>query len=554
MRVASKRFLCFVTAVLVSGVALAGCNFGSAGKNDASPASEGKEGEASAVKQVLNVSEGAEIATLDVAQISDAVSSTVLNNINEGLFRFDDKHQPILAIAQEHKTSEDALTHTFLLRDAKWANGDPVTAQDFEYGWKRVLREVGPFGVFFEMAGIANADKILQGEKKPDDLGIKAIDAKTLEVKLDRANPLFLPLLPLAPFLPQNEKFVEKAGDKYGLEYDQVLANGPFVLNDWKHEQSWQYKKNESYWDAANVQLDEINVYIVKEPSAAVNLYETGKLDRVTGLTSSLADAYKGKEDYQKVATPTTIFMRLNPDVAAFQNENIRRAIGMAIDKESLTDVVLNDGSIPLYGLVPAAFSLSPDMKDYRVLNGQLNKGTVEEAKTLWQKGLAEIGQSGLATSMIVADQEYMRQTSEYLKAQLETNLPGFKLKLKTVPFQQRIKQEKAFEYEIALSTWGPDYIDPMTYLDMWVTGGPANRMKYSNLQFDQLVAQANKELDPRKRYDILLQLEKIIIEKDAAVVPLYQYGEVILQSQKIKGLIWHPSGPEFTYKWTHME
>lgn len=554
MRVKRKGFLCLLMAILMSCAALAGCNFGSAGKDSGAPASEGKAGEPTRAKQVLNLSEGAEIATLDVAQLSDVVSSTVVNNINEGLYRFDDKHQPILAIAKEHKASEDNLTHTFILRDATWANGEPVTAQDFEYGWKRVLRETGPFGVFFEMAGIANAGKITKGEMKPDDLGIKAVDAKTLEVKLDRVNPLFLPLLPLAPFLPQNQKFIEQAGDKYGLEYDKILANGPFVLSDWKHEQSWQYKKNESYWDAANVKLDEINVYIVKEPSAAVNLYETGKLDRVAGLTSALVDAYKGNEDYEKIATPTTIFLRMNPDVAAFRNENIRRAIGMAVDKESLTKVVLNDGSMPLYGLVPNAFSQSPAGKDFRELNGDLNKGSLEEARTFWKNGLEELGQSGLETSVIVADQEYMRQTSEYLKAQLETNLPGFVLKLKTVPFQQRIKQEKAFEYEMALSTWGPDYIDPMTYLDMWVTGGPANRMKYSNPKYDELVAQANKELDPGKRYEMLQQLEKMIIEQDAAVAPLYQYGEVILQSKKIKDLIMHPSGPEFTFKWTYLE
>ncbi|MGG4494648.1 peptide ABC transporter substrate-binding protein [Brevibacillus reuszeri] len=553
MRVKQKGFLYLLISILISCTVLTGCNFGSAGKDSGAPAPEGKTGEPAAVKQVLNVSTGAEIATLDAAQISDAVSSTVVNNINEGLYRFDDKSQPILAIAEEHKESEDHLTHTFLLRDAKWANGDPVTAQDFEYGWKRVLRETGPYGVAFEMAGIANAGKILSGEMKPDDLGVKAVDAKTLEVKLDRISPLFVPLLPLATFLPQNQKFIEQAGDQYGLEHDKVLANGPFVLSDWKHDQSWQYKKNESYWDAANVKLHEINVYIVKEPSAAVNLYETGKLDRVAGLTSSLVDAYKGNDDYEKIGTSTTIFLRLNPDVVAFRNENIRRAISMAVDRESLTKVVLNDGSMPLYGLVPTGFSVSPDGKDFREINGDLNKGTPEEARIFWKKGLEELGQIGLETSVIVADQEYMRQTAEYLKAQLETNLPGFVLKLKTVPFQQRIKQEKAFEYDMALSTWGPDYIDPMTYLDMWVTGGHANRMKYSNPKFDALVAEANKELDSGKRYEMLLQLEKMFIEQDAAAVPLFQSGEVILQSKKIKNLIMHLSGPDFTYKWTYL-
>jgi oligopeptide transport system substrate-binding protein len=533
-----------LTLGMATALLLSGCNFSN---------STEKVDEDNKVNQTLNVTEPADIPTLDSTKAHDGIAFTVLNNINEGLYRQDENNLPIKALATEHEESEDKVVHTFTLRDAKWSNGEPVTAQDFEYAWKRVMKDNSPYAFMFVTAGIKNAEAILNAEKDADELGIKAIDEKTLEVTLEAANPLFQTLLTFPTFLPQNQKFVEEKGDQYALEADGVLFNGPFKLVEWTHEQGWKYEKNEDYWDAKEVKLDNINVYVVKDPSTGSNLYETEKVDRVE-LSSALVDQYKDDANFQTMQESGLVFLRFNHNHPVLGNKDIRRAINMAIDKKGLTDVILKDGSSPLNGVVPAGFYNSPDNKDYRELNGDFNTGTVEEAQEAWTKGLKETGQKDVTVSINIADSDDHKKVAEYIQAQLEDNLPGMKLEIKAVPFAQRLEIEKAIEYDLSLSSWGPDYSDPMTYLDMWLKDGSANRMDYYNPKLDELVAQARIESDLAKRYEMLLTLEKMLLEEDAAIAPLYQEGESILIREKIKGVLVHPTGAEFSYKWASIE
>jgi oligopeptide transport system substrate-binding protein len=535
-----------LTLGMATALLLSGCNFSNStekvdGDND------------NKVNQTLNVTEPADVPTLDSTKAHDGIAFTVLNNVNEGLYRQDENNSPIKALATEHKESEDKVVHTFTLRDSKWSNGEPVTAQDFEFAWKRVMKDNSPYAFMFVTAGIKNSEAILNAEKDADELGVKAIDDQTLEVTLEAANPLFQTLLTFPTFLPQNQKFVEEKGDQYALEADGILFNGPFKLVEWTHEQGWKYEKNEDYWDAKAVKLDNINVYVVKDPSTGTNLYETEKVDRVE-LSSALVDQYKDDENFETMLESGLVFLRFNHKHPVLGNKDIRRAVNMAIDKKGLTDVILKDGSAPLNGVVPAGFYNSPDNKDYRELNGDFNTGTVEEAQEAWKKGLAETGQKDVTVSINIADSDDQKKVAEYIQAQLEDNLPGFKLEIKAVPFAQRLEIEKAVEYDLSLSSWGPDYSDPMTYLDMWLKGGSANRMDYYNPKLDELVTQARVESDLTKRYQMLLDIEKILLEEDAAIAPLYQSGESILIREKIKGVLVHPTGAEFTYKWASIE
>ncbi|MGO1060919.1 peptide ABC transporter substrate-binding protein [Planococcus sp. FY231025] len=528
---------------------LSGCNFNSS-EGTSSEGAEGEEGKAS---QVLNVSETADIPTLDSTKAHDGVAFTVLNNVNEGLYRQDENHQPIEALATEHTTNEDETVHTFTLRDSKWSNGEPVTAQDFEYAWKRVMKDASPYNFMFVTASIKNAEAIMNEEKDAEELGVKAVDEKTLEVTLENANPLLESLLTFPTFLPQNQAFVEEQGDQYALEAENILFNGPFKLVDWTHEQGWKYEKNADYWDAEAVKLDAINAYVVKDSTTGVNLYETNKVDRIN-LSSESVDQYKEDENFDTILEPSLIFLRFNHNHPVLGNKKVRQAVNMAIDKESLTDVILKDGSTALNGVVPKGFFQSPDGEDFRDLNGDFNTGTVEEAQKLFAEGLKEAGATDVTASINISDSDDHKKVAEYLQAQLEENLPGFKLEIKAVPFAQRLEIEKAIEYDISLSSWGPDYSDPMTYLDMWLEGGSANRMDYHNPKLDELVSQARVETDLAKRYDMMLNIEKILLEEDAAIAPLYQDGSAILMRNKIKDLIVHPTGASFSYKWASIE
>lgn len=496
--------------------------------------------------------EASEIPTMDSSLAHDNVSFTVLSNVNEGLYRLGKASEPELAMAKDDQVSEDGLVHTFTIRDANWSNGDPVTAADFVFAWQRVFKETGQYGSMFETANILHASEIVKGEKQAESLGVKALDEKTLEVTLTTPNALLGQLLTFPTFLPQNQKFVESQGEKYALEADNLLYNGPFILSEWKHDASWKYQKNTKYWDADTVSLDELNVFVVKEAATQLNLYDTNKVDSIN-LSSASVDQYKDDKNFSSLADSEIFFLRFNHNHKALGNKNIRRAIDMSWDKQAHVDRILNNGSLALYGLVPKNFSTSPDGKDFRELNGELNHGDLKEAQSYLAKGLKEIGQDSVNITLTVSAVEGNDKTAEYLKNQLEKNLPQVKIKLKLVPVEQRYELESALEYDMVISAWGPDYIDPMTYIGMWVTKGSANRMDYSNPKYDALVKNISSEEDTAKRYEMMLEAEKMLFE-DAAIAPLYQRGLAVLQKSTINGLVRHPSGPDFSFKWTKID
>lgn len=538
-------------AMLLSFVLiLTGCNFSSdsGGKKESTDGEESSED-----KKVLRLVYSSDIPTLDSTKAHDAIAFDVLYNTTEGLYRVDKENNPILGMVENHEVSDDETVHTFTLKDSKWSNGEQVTAADFEYAWKRVMEEQGAYNYMFLTAGIKNAEPIMNGEMSADELGVKAISEDVLEVTLESPTPLFVTLMSFPTFLPQNQAFVEEKGEQYALTAENVLSNGPFKLVNWTQEQGWKFEKNEDYWDKDAVNLDEISVVIIKEPSTAANLYETDKVDRVS-LSTSLVDQYKDDEDYSQSQLGSTSFLRFNHNHEVLGNSEVRRAISMAIDRDGLTNVILKDGSVPLYGVVAEGYYTSPEGVDYRELNGDINKGTKEEAAAIWEEAKAALGIEELTVSINTADTEASKKVAEYLQAQLEEALPGFKLEIKSVPFAQRLEIEKAVEYDISLSTWGPDYSDPMTYLDMWVDGSSSNRMDYKNPKIDELVEQARTETDLSERYKILLEIEKVLLEEDAAVAPLYQTGASILQNPKVVDLIRHPAGPDYSYKWADIK
>lgn len=544
----------FLALTLMAALTVTGCNFNSGESNSQAPAPSNNGGttteQPKSDKKVLQVYNTDEIPSLDSAHVHETVSFTVLNNTMDGLYRRDKNGQPYLAIAGKHDVSADNLVHTFTIRDnAKWSDGSPVTAHDFEFSWKKVFREAGHYSFMFESLAVKNAVAIEKGEKQPDELGVKAIDDKTLEVTLEYPNPLFNQLLSFPTFYPQKKEFVESKGDKYGLEFDNALYNGPFMLTDWKHDQGWTYVKNPNYWDAANIKLDQIDGYVVKDVSTALTLFESGQLDRVE-LNSSYVDQFKADPRFHIIETPTIYFLRFNHEHPVLKNKNVRKAIAMAWDKQGLTDVILNDGSSPLNGLVPKNFSKDASGKDFREYNGDMQKGSVDEAKALWEQGLKEAGVTEVKLGVNAADTDRSKKIGEYLKNQLEKNLPGLTLELKNVPSNQRLEIEKAIQYDLSLGTWGPDYADPMTYIDMWVTGGSANRMKYSNPKYDELVQQAKVNTDLEKRFQQMVELEKILIEEDVAIAPMYQEGLAILQKEFVKDYVYLPTAPSNNYLW----
>ncbi|MGC4375396.1 peptide ABC transporter substrate-binding protein [Fictibacillus sp. Mic-4] len=552
-----SKWSLLLTLVLVLGVFLSACS--SKGGGDNASSNGDKDGGSKKVNepQVLNLVDSQEIPSMDSTKATDQVSFIVFDNVFEGLYRFGKDDTPVPGVAKSHEMSKDGKVYTFHLNEnAKWSNGDPVTANDFVYAWRKVVDPKTAAEYAYIMAPVKNANAIMtKGNPlygKVDKLGVEAIDEHTLKVTLEAPTPYFLGLTNFGPYLPQNEKFVKSKGDKYALEADSLVYNGPFVLSSWKHNEGWQYKKNPNYWDKDNVKLDEINVKVVKDVATAVNLYETGQIDR-TGLTADFVDQYKGKEDFHTLKGNSVYFLRLNEKNPVLKNKNIRKAIDMAWDKKGLTDVILNDGSSPAYYLVPKNFTQSPDGEDFRKINGDLGEYNVDKAKEHWEKGLKAVGKKDVEIELLNYDTDNSKKVGEYLKNQLEKNLPGLKIKIKAQPFKQKLALETKMDYEMSYAGWGPDYKDPMTFIDLFVTGGSYNQMGYSNKEYDKLVNDAKKEADPKKRYEMMLKAEKILMD-DQAIVPMFQNGSAYLQKPYVHDIVKHATGGDYSYKWAYIE
>ncbi|WP_044748681.1 peptide ABC transporter substrate-binding protein [Bacillus alveayuensis] len=547
-----KKLSLFLVLLLAVSTFLAACG----GKKEENAGSEKQTEKPAETKkeQVLNLLESSEIPSLDSVLATDAVSFNVMNNVFEGLYRLDKDNKPTPGMAESHEVSEDGKVYTFKLRDAKWSNGDPVTAHDFVYAWRKALDPNTGAEYAYIMYDIKNAEEVNTGKLPVDQLGVKALDDKTLQVELKNPVPYFLSLTSFATFYPQNEKFVKEQGDKYGLEANTTVYNGPFVLSEWKHEQGWTYKKNPNYWDAETVKLETINVNIVKDNATAVNLYETKKADRV-GLSAEFVDKYKNDKNFKTELEASLFWLRMNTKNELLSNVKARKAIAMAFDKQGITDVILNNGSVPANYFVPKGFVTGPNGKDFRDENGDLLTTNVEEAKKLWAEAKQELGKDQFTIELLNYDSDSAKKIGEYLKEQLETNLEGLTVNIKQQPFKQKLELESKMQYDLSFSGWGPDYQDPMTFIDLWVTDGAHNQTGWSNAEYDKLVKDAKTTLltDLQARWDAMLQAEKIVAE-EAPVAPIYQRGISYLEREYVKGIVSHQFGADYSYKWAYIE
>lgn len=568
----SKKWALLMALTLVLSMILAACG----SKNEEKPEDDGKDNDDQAQQQqhpkdvdgepdetqVLRLAESAAIPSVDSSIVEDQVGFNVLNNINEGLYRLNQENlaEPAMA-SEEAEVSEDGLTYTFKLRDAMWADETPVTAHDFVYAWQRAIDPAtgSPYGPFMMSGVVKNATAISEEKLPVADLGVKALDEKTFEVTLERPVPYFLSLMSFGTFYPLKEEFVKEKGEAYATNSDNLLSNGPFILTKWDGTGgSWTYVKNEHYWDADNVKLTEIQVNVVQDSATAVKLYQDGKLDRA-GVSGDLAMQYRENPEAVIQAETSVFYFKFNQERGGektpLANENIRKAIAKSFEKEDMADIVLANGSLPANFLVPTNFAFDEDGTDFHELSGNHLEYNVEEAQEHWEKGLEELGVDSLKLEILGGDTELSKKMDEYFKNQLETNLKGLSISLKEVPFAVRLDLDTNQDYDIQVSGWGPDFQDPISFLDLFVTDGTNNLMSYSNKDYDALIEQTKGELalKPKERYEAFVEAEKILLDEDAAIAPIYQRGLIFLHKPYFKGLVDHPFGADYSYKWAYI-
>lgn len=509
-------------------------------------------------KQVIEVSTPGELSTLDSGQYSDVNSSDMIGQVTEGLYRTNKDGDPELALAAEKPTvSEDGKTYTFKLKDTTWSNGDPVTANDFVYAYQYVVDPANASSSSNRMDIFKNASKIRRGEASVDTLGVKALDDKTLQIELESPITYLDQVLVGTPFMPKNAAFAKEKGKSYGTTTENFVGNGPFVIEDWTGtNESWKLVKNPKYWDADNVKLDEVDVQVVKEVGTGVNLFETQALDFTT-LSDTYAKQYKDNKNAHYVPKSLVGYLSANQKREVTGNVKVRQAIMQAIDKKAFVEDILGDGSTALNGFVPANFAKDPKTgEDFRKENGDLLPYNVEQAQKLWAEAKQELGQDEITLEVLSADTAAAKKTIEFIQGQLEQNLPGLKINLKSVPLQNRLDLQTQGDFDIAFGTWTPDYADPINFLEFYDSKGGLNTSGYVSESYDQGLEEARTTLanDPEARWDKLKELEKQLVETDTAVIPLYQGAVAYLQSDQLKDLQIYPFGRTVSYRLAYVE
>lgn len=493
-----------------------------------------------------------DISSLDTALATDTVSFDIYNQVYEGLYTLDknDKAKPGVAKAMPKESNGGKTLTIDLRKDAKWSNGDPVTAHDFEYAWKRVVKPDTASEYAYIMYDLKNAEAINMGKKDVDELGVKAVDDHTLKVELTKPIPYMNEMLAFATFMPQNEKAVKKAGQQYGTTADKTVYNGPFKVKDWKVEDKIQLVKNADYWDKKAVNLDRVNYKVLKDQQAGAALYDTQSVDD-TIITADQVDKYADNPGLKKRLLASTFYIKLNRDnVPEFKNKDLRLAISQAINKEGFVNSVKNDGSEVTDGFTSKLTAKTPNGKDFaESINSPLNYNP-KVAKQHLEKAKEQLGKDEITFTMNTDDGPDKKVAAEYIKSQVESNLPGVTMNIKQLPFKQRVNQEHSETFEASLSGWGPDYPDPLTFLNIMTTGNPSNNAGWGNKEFDKLVKDANGKLlkKPEERNAAMKKAEELLLA-EAPVAPVYQKGEAHLTNPQVKGLVYHQIGGDTTLK-----
>lgn len=538
--------------LVASTLLLTGC-FGGGTTSSSSAGSENESGAVEQVKQEIAVSLSGELSTLDSAQYTDVNSSDMIGQLTEGLYRLDANNDPELALAgADPEVSEDGLTYTFTLRDSKYSDGTAVKAEDFVYAFQSVVDPETASSSSSRMDIFKNGRSIREGEKEVSELGVKALDDQTLELQLENPLPFLPQILTGTPFMPKQKAFAEEKGKAYGTSAENFVGNGPFIIKGWNgNNESWTLEKNPEYWDKDNVKLETINVQVVKEIATGTNLFDDGQLD-YTLLADTYAHQYQNSEQANFAPKATVGYISPNQKREVTGNVHVRQAILQAIDKENFTKNILADGSTALNGFVAKDFAKNPTSgEDFREENGDILPFDVEAAQKSWQQAKEELGKDEITLELLSADTALAKKTIEFIQGQLEENLPGLTVELKSVPLQNRLDLQKQGEFDLVFGTWTPDYADPIDFLNFYDSKSGLNTAGYNNSTYDTGLQDARTTLanDPDARWQKLLKMEKLLVGEDTAVLPLYQGAVAYLKTDRLEGLQVFPFGRTVSFR-----
>jgi oligopeptide transport system substrate-binding protein len=513
--------------LLVTSLALvaAGCSSKESGSG-----ADGK------VAQEITVNAMSEPPDLDPALATDTTSGWVMDHVFEGLYTKDKEGKPVLGTASKADVSEDGKTYTFTIRDdAKWSDGSNVTAEDFEYAWKRVLNPDTGSSFAFYLYYLKGAEDYNKGKGKVEDVGVTAKDEKTLVVDLEAPLSYFDELLTMWTFYPVKKDTVEE-NKNWAAGADTYVSNGPFKLTNWKHDSEVVIEKNKEYWDNKVVNLDKVTYKMVNDATTYYQMFKTKELDLIQTLPSDVVAQEKGSKEYSEVPYFGTYMYMFNVDKEPFTNEKIRRAFTLAVDRESLTKNVTKAGETPAYAFVPGGVDTGDG--DFREQGGAYFESNVEEAKKLLEEGMKEEGWSELpAVTLTYNTSENHKKIAEAVQSMYKKNL-GVDIKLSNQEWKTYLDTTQQKNFQMARMGWIGVLVDPVVILDYYLGDSPNNRTNWVNDKYDKLMADAKVEQDTAKRYDLLHQAEEVLME-DLPFNPIYHYTNNYMTAQNFKDIVY---------------
>lgn len=474
----------------------------------------------------------------------DSIGMSILAQCMSGIARLDKDDQPVADLAEKWDISEDNTKYViYLKRDAKWSNGDPVTAKDFYFSWVTQMKpETGAMMASFLYENIKNGEAFYNGEVDESELGIKVIDDYTLEIEWSHPMTDGLFLLALSMYYPMNQKAYEEIGAaEYGKDADKMVTNGAYRLTEWTHDDHMMLEKSEDYHNASNIKIPKVKLVMIGDTNTRLNAFTTGEID-LCNIYSEQIGQVKDKDEkaIRSYIDGGSWYLGFNLKNEYLANKNLRKALAYSIDTQSLLDNVIADGSVAADGLVPGSIAGAGE-ESYVSVRGSLFAYDLEKAKECMELALEElkISAADIKLTLDVADTSYSQNQAAYIQQQWKTNL-GIDVTVNAQAWKSLQEAKENGDFNISIEANGPNENTAMTFLKYFASDNPNNIGKYNNPDYDKLLADANVQSDPEKKQELMIKAEKLLLE-EMAMGPLYFTCTTYAVSDKLEGLVRTP-------------
>ncbi len=526
-----------LTAALALALGLTACG-GSGGEKKADgKAAGGAVATLPANKTTLVINNGTEPESLDPGKTSGVPEDNIERQLLEGLVVVgkDGKIAPGVATSWENK---DFKVWTFKLRDnAKWSNGDPVTAQDFVYSWQRLTdpKTASPYGTYLADAHVTNAQAIVDGKAKPDTLGVKAVDPHTLEVTLTEPVPYFVDMLTHSSVLPVHKGTVEKGGEKW-TQPGSFVGNGAYTLKEWTVNSKIVLERNKNYWNDAATQINQVEILPIQEETTDVNRFKAGEIDvTANALPTDMFAQLKTDLGAQVHVDPylCTYYYEFNTKKAPFNDPKVRRALSLALDRDVITEKVMQQGQTPAYAFTP------PATNDYKANHPEWEKWSKEQRIAEAKKLLNEAGYSDakpLDVTLLYNTSENHKKVAVAATALWKQSLGFVNVTLDNKEWKTFLDNRKTGNYQFARAGWCADYNEPSSFLNILKSGNSNNYGKYASADFDAVMAKTLVAGTTNEQRADLYQQAEVQADKDTPVIPIYHYVSPRLIKPYVEG------------------